>query len=151
VTPTRFPLAELVQEIGQDQGVVGENGFRLDSTLAADFAIDADRDQLYRVLGNLIRNARLAGARLGEIGATNGPAGVSITIKDDGPGIPEAVRPKLFQPFNTGRPGGTGLGLAIARDLVEAHGGRLRLVESGPEGTIFRIDLPLSGAIPAVR
>ncbi|MBM3534236.1 MAG: HAMP domain-containing histidine kinase [Alphaproteobacteria bacterium] len=151
VIPTRFPLADLVQEVGQDQGVVGEAGFRLNSTLAADFAIDADRDQLYRVLGNLVRNARLSGAKLGEIGATNGPGGVSITIKDDGPGIPEVVRPKLFQPFNTGRPGGTGLGLAIARDLVEAHGGRLRLVESGPEGTIFRIDLPLSGAIPAIR
>jgi len=151
VTPTRFPLGDLVQEIGQDQVVIGEEGFRLDFTCAANFTIDADRDQLYRVLGNLVRNARLAGARLGEIGATNGPGGVSITIKDDGPGIPEMVRPKLFQPFNTGRPGGTGLGLAIARDLVEAHGGRLRLVESGPEGTIFRIDLPLSGAIPAVR
>ena len=75
----------------------------------------------------------------------------SITIKDDGPGIPNAVRPRLFQPFNTGRPGGTGLGLAIARDLVEAHGGQLRLVESRPEGTIFRIDLPFAGATTTVR
>ncbi len=151
VKPSRFLLGDLVQEIGQDQVVVGEDGFRLDSTLAADFAVDADRDQLTRVLGNLIRNARLAGARLSEVGAAFGPAGASITVKDDGPGIPEIVRPKLFQPFNTGRPGGTGLGLAFARDLVEAHGGQLRLVESGPEGTIFRIDLPLAGAIPTVR
>lgn len=151
VTPARFALAELIQEIGQDQAVIGEDGFRLESTLVPDFVVDADRDQLHRVLGNLVRNARLAGAKLGEIGAANGPDGVSITIKDNGPGIAETVRPKLFQPFNTGRPGGTGLGLAIARDLVEAHGGRLRMVESGPEGTIFRIDLPFAGAIPAVR
>ena len=88
---------------------------------------------------------------LAEIGAVLGPGGISITIKDDGPGIPNAVRPRLFQPFNTGRPGGTGLGLAIARDLVEAHGGQLRLVESGPEGTIFRIDLPFAGATTTVR
>lgn len=151
VKPGRFLLVDLVHEVGQDTVVMGEEGFRLTTVLPPDFAVEADRDQLYRVLGNLVRNARLAGARLSEIGAARGPAGVSITIKDDGPGIPETVRPKLFQPFNTGRPGGTGLGLAIARDLVEAHGGEIRLVESGPEGTIFRIDLPVSGAIPAVR
>lgn len=151
VKPVRFPLSDLVQEIAQDQVVIGEDGFRLDSTLQPSFSVDADRNQLYRVLGNLIRNARLSGARLSEIGAVLGPAGISITVKDDGPGIPNAVRPRLFQPFNTGRPGGTGLGLAIARDLVEAHGGQLRLVESGPEGTIFRIDLPFAGATTAVR
>ena len=150
VTPARFRLADLVQEIGQDTAVMGEDGFRLESALASDFEIEADRDQLQRVLGNLVRNARLAGARLAEIGAALGPAGASITVKDDGPGIAEIVRPKLFQPFNTGRPGGTGLGLAIARDLVVAHGGEIRLVASGPEGTIFRIDLPASNAIRTV-
>ena len=98
----------------------------------------------------MVRNARLAGARLAEIGGAVGPESASITVKDDGPGIAETVRPKLFQPFNTGRPGGTGLGLAIARDLVVAHGGEIRLVESGPEGTIFRIDLPASNAIRTV-
>ncbi len=151
VRPARFPLPDLIQEIAQDQIVVGEEGFRLDSRLSPDFLVDADRNQLYRVLGNLIRNARLAGAHVSEIGAVLGPGVVSITIKDDGPGIPVGVRPRLFQPFNTGRPGGTGLGLAIARDLVEAHGGQLRLVESGPEGTIFRIDLPFAGATTAVH
>ena len=151
VRPARFALSELIQEIAQDQIIVGEEGFRLDSKLAADFLVDADRNQLYRVLGNLIRNSRLAGARLSEIAAVLGPDGVSITIKDDGPGIPVGVRPRLFQPFNTGRAGGTGLGLAIARDLVEAHGGRLRLVESGLAGTIFRIDLPFAGATTTVH
>ena len=150
VTPARFRLADLVQEIGQDTAVMGEDGFRLEPTLAPDFELEADRDQLQRVLGNLVRNARLAGARLAEVGAALGPAGASITVKDDGPGIAETVRPKLFQPFNTGRPGGTGLGLAIARDLVVAHGGEIRLVASGPEGTIFRIDLPASNAIRTV-
>ena len=150
VTPRRFHLADLVQEIGQDTAVMGADGFRLESVLTPDFEVDADRDQLHRVLGNLVRNARLAGARLAEIGAALGPAGVSITVKDDGPGIAETVRPKLFQPFNTGRPGGTGLGLAIARDLVVAHGGEIRLVATGLEGTIFRIDLPASNAIRTV-
>ena len=150
VRPSRFALADLVGDLAQDAAVMGGDGFRLETTVTPGFAIEADHDQLHRVLGNLVRNARLAGATLAEIGAAAGPAGVSVTVKDNGQGVPGPVRPRLFQPFNTGRPGGTGLGLAIARDLVEAHGGTIHLVASGPEGTIFRIDLPFAGAIPTV-
>ena len=66
-----------------------------------------------------------------------------IEISDSGPGIPPAVRERLFQPFaGTVRAGGTGLGLAISRELLQAHGGDILLVNTGPAGTRFRIVLP---------
>ena len=68
---------------------------------------------------------------------------VHIDVEDNGPGIPENVRARLFQPFATSaRPGGSGLGLAIARDLARAHGGDVTLVSTSARGTIFRVDIP---------
>ncbi|MBV9330676.1 MAG: ATP-binding protein, partial [Alphaproteobacteria bacterium] len=64
-------------------------------------------------------------------------------ISDNGPGLPSAVRERLFQPFvSSQRRGGSGLGLAIARELALGHGGDVALIASGPEGTLFRITLP---------
>ena len=66
-----------------------------------------------------------------------------IDVTDNGPGIAEPVQDKLFQPFATAtREGGSGLGLTIARDLARAHGGDITLVETGPGGTRFRVDIP---------
>jgi signal transduction histidine kinase len=68
---------------------------------------------------------------------------IAIEIADNGPGIPEKVRARLFQPFaGTARPGGTGLGLAIARDLARAHGGDIELISSDANGTRLRITIP---------
>jgi signal transduction histidine kinase len=67
---------------------------------------------------------------------------VSLTVTDNGPGIPEGLRARLFEPFVTGRVGGTGLGLAIVQRAVEAHRG-LVLVDSPPgRGTTFTVYLP---------
>jgi signal transduction histidine kinase len=64
-------------------------------------------------------------------------------VADNGPGIPEKVRERLFQPFaGTARPGGSGLGLVISRELARAHGGELSLVSTGAQGTTFRIEIP---------
>ncbi len=69
-----------------------------------------------------------------------------IDVVDNGPGIPEAVRPRLFEAFSSAaRKGGTGLGLAIARELAQAMGGTLELAATGPAGTTFRLVLPLPG------
>jgi signal transduction histidine kinase len=69
--------------------------------------------------------------------------GVVIDIADNGPGIPSAVRERLFQPFSgSTRSGGSGLGLAISRELIQAHGGELVLVSSGEKGTHFRLNVP---------
>jgi len=68
---------------------------------------------------------------------------VHIDVVDNGPGIPDSIHARLFQPFATAaRSGGSGLGLAIARDLARAHGGDIVLVATGAEGTVLRIEIP---------
>jgi signal transduction histidine kinase len=116
--------------------------------------VDAGRDQLIRVLGNLVRNAVQAlEAALGEdssraeghvrLSARRDGGVVTIEIADDGPGIPAQLRPRLFEAFQSAaKHGGVGLGLAIADDLIRAHGGGIRLRDSGPTGTVFEIRLP---------
>ena len=109
------------------------------------FQVDADPEQLYRILLNLIRNAAEAVEPGGAIrvSAERKAQRAFIDVTDNGPGIPEAVAQRLFQPFaRAARPGGTGLGLAISRDLARAHGGDLTLIETGPTGTRFRIEIP---------
>jgi signal transduction histidine kinase len=107
----------------------------------------ADRDQLQRVLENLVRNAREAiGEGPGEVRIRLSAQGreVQIDVEDDGPGIPDRVLPLLFEVFRSGgKAGGTGLGLAISREIVRAHGGDVVLVSTGPSGTRFRVRLPL--------
>jgi signal transduction histidine kinase len=145
----QFPLAPLVDEIGEtalagepaDKTVVFENA--IDTALL----IDADREQLYRILLNVIRNASDA-VKDREYGnvtvkAARDDKTVVIRICDNGRGIPETVRPKLFQPFAAStRSAGTGLGLAIARDLARAHGGDVVLESTDQAGTCFRVDIP---------
>jgi signal transduction histidine kinase len=111
---------------------------------AARVAIDAKA--LARVFVNLVQNAheaapggvrvRLSAARAGER--------VAVVVQDDGPGVPDAVRGRLFEPYFTTKTSGTGLGLAICRRLVEAHGGTIRLERSGPGATLFVLELPLA-------
>lgn len=110
--------------------------------------VDGDPDQLQQVLLNLLLNARDA---LDEAGGSivvqvrhDAAAGeVELCVHDDGPGVPEALRERIFEPFFSTKPvgRGTGLGLAVTRDLVRAHGGRLEL-ESRPGDTRFRVRLP---------
>jgi signal transduction histidine kinase len=109
--------------------------------------IDADPEQLFRILLNLLRNAAeaLRERTDGEIrvrAERRGPH-VAIDIADNGAGIPDSMREKLFRPFApSARAGGSGLGLAIARDLARAHGGDVTLVSTGAGGSRFRIDIP---------
>ena len=112
--------------------------------------VDADPDQLYRVIMNLCRNAKEAlesdpheaVVRRLAVAAERRGSVVRIVVSDTGPGVPEKVRQSLFQPFQGGgRPGGTGLGLAISAEIVRAHGGALVLVESAA-GATFEITIP---------
>ncbi|MGB0748600.1 MAG: sensor histidine kinase [Magnetospiraceae bacterium] len=122
----------------------GEERFRVMFDGLEDPEIEADRDQLARVVGNLSRNARDAGANGVQVTVHQVGPNVQIDVADDGPGMPEKARKNLFKPFaGSARKGGTGLGLVIAKDIVEAHGGTLNLTRTGPEGTLFRIEIPL--------
>lgn len=116
--------------------------------------LEADADLLHRIASNLILNAAQALDGRGLVAVTvgtaepgEGPASLGeepakLVIRDNGPGIPEAVRERLFEPFVTGRQGGSGLGLAIVQRAVAAHGGII-LVDTAPRaGTTFSIFLP---------
>ncbi len=139
---TRFRLGLLIGEVGSGLAVP-EHELAIASAIPAEFEVEADRDQLYRVLSNLARNAVEAGARQLRFAAARENGSVSIEVDDDGPGMPPEASENLFRPFfGSARPGGTGLGLAIARELMRAHGGDLALVASTGAGTVFRLTLP---------
>ena len=150
----KFMLGLLVDEVIESIAVDASNRIVLYNNVPPNLSADADRDQLFRVLTNLVRNAAQAieqreseGPNLTEgiitIKAWREGAVVTLNITDNGPGIPEHVRDRLFEAFQSAaRPGGTGLGLAIAADLVRAHGGQLWLTATGPEGTSFMLTLP---------
>lgn len=117
---------------------------------AAGRFIEGDRHELQRVFVNLIANAVDAGGGKARIecrtSVLEGDAPrVRVALSDDGPGIPEDVRERLFEPYFTTKSSGTGLGLAICRRIVEAHGGAIRLAASEPGGTVFELDFPVVG------
>ena len=138
-------LAPLVDEVGESLALRADGPVRWRNQVANGLSVDADRDQLFRVLVNLGRNALQAIEVDGEISvsAWREGSGILIDVADSGGGLSNAAREHLFEPFRGGaRAGGIGLGLAIARDLVRAHGGDIALVETGPRGTRFRLRLP---------
>ena len=139
-------LGELVEEVAAGLGLPRED-IATEIEVAESCEIRVDRDEMHRVLTNLMRNAIQAmpeGGRLtirAHTGAEIG--GIVIEIIDTGVGIPEKTRDSLFEPFVTsGGNGGTGLGLAIVREIMHRHGGDVRLAGTGPEGTSFALHLP---------
>lgn len=147
-------LAPLVAEVRDTLGLgAGEDGTGIGfvESVDRDLMVDADPDQLFRVLLNLCRNAvealrarapndvsrdqiRITGRREGAI--------VVIEVADTGPGVPERARAHLFEAFQGSvSRGGTGLGLAIAAELMQAHGGDLQLVP-GTIGATFQLRVP---------
>lgn len=148
------PLAAAV-EAAAEEARLTEDGVRLEAEIDPAEQVVADPDQLHRILANLMRNARQAIEQQPDR-ATPGVVRVSLTqadgaslvrLSDNGPGVPERARERLFQAFaGSTREGGAGLGLAIARELAQGHGGDLSLVSSSPEGAVFELRLP--GAAP---
>jgi signal transduction histidine kinase len=137
-------LALLVDEASEVARAPGRP-FGLVNRVPSGLLVQADRNQFFRVLANLLRNAADAGARSAVVSARAEHGTATIDLADDGPGLPDAVRATLFRPFaHSTRHDGAGLGLAIARDLMLAHGGAIALASSGPEGTVFRLTLPIA-------
>lgn len=117
---------------------------------AAETAV-LDRVQIEQVLFNLMRNAieAMAGSPRQDLTITTrrlGAETVEIRVADTGPGLPEAVRARLFEPFVTTRPNGLGIGLSICRSIVQAHGGCLSAEDNAGGGTVFRLTLPVQQA-----
>ena len=144
-----FRLKGLVEEVADSQGLPRDGQIAFVADMEESLRIDADRDHLFRVLSNLMRNAAQAietadGTVSGEIRVKAHREGrkVIVDVQDDGPGVPAKARENLFKAFQAStKKGGTGLGLVIASELVQAHGGTLAFVESAT-GAIFRIELP---------
>lgn len=135
-------LAELAQEL---EPRCAERGVVVDWAGAADCTVAADAQKLRRALGNIIVNAAEATGQGGTVAvrAECDPQGVTIRIADNGPGIPEAIRGRIFEPFVThGKDHGTGLGLAITQAVIEAHGGRVEAANRPDGGAVFTIWLP---------
>lgn len=150
----RLSVKDIVNEVIDSAVLQTSSRIVLYNNVPASIIADADREQLGRILTNLTRNAIQA---LEAVQAENphAPDGsvtmrawregsvISIEVKDNGPGVPEQVRDKLFEPFQSAaRPGGTGLGLAIAAELVRAHGGEIALQATGGTGTSFLLTIP---------
>lgn len=146
---TRFDLRALAEEAGAVLPASVEGKAQWNNRIEEGLELEADRDQLFRVLVNLGQNAVQAGASSIEVAARRSDGMVAITIRDNGPGLPPRARENLFEPFaGSARPGGSGLGLAISRELMRAHGGDIRLVRSTGEGTEFELDLPIHAERP---
>lgn len=111
--------------------------------------LSGDADALGRAVRNLLDNAERHAARRVTVAVTEDGDSIRIVVTDDGPGVPEDDRDRIFERFaraDASRArdgGGRGLGLAIARDIVAAHGGTLSLVDS-PQGATFVLELPQS-------
>jgi signal transduction histidine kinase len=147
------PLASAAQAAASDAGLSAD-GVPLVYELEDGLVADADPEQLHRILVNLFRNAREAieGARrpAGRIrlAGERHERNVHLRIIDNGPGLPDRVRQRLFQAFaSSGRSGGAGLGLAISRELARAQGGDLELLQSDAEGTVFQLTLPVGDGV----
>ena len=152
--PERKPilLQPLVEEVHETLGLGPDASIRWISAVERGLMVEADYDQLFRILVNLSRNAvqalesratccdpgrdqiRITGRREGAV--------VVVEVSDTGPGFSEKARAHLFEAFQgSTRTGGAGLGLAIAAELVRAHGGDIRLVE-GTIGATLRLTIP---------
>ncbi len=146
-----IPIEPVVVEVRESAGLASDASIAWISAIERGLSIDADPDQLFRVLLNLVRNAAqalegrprsdAAALQIRITGRREGSVAI-IEVSDTGPGVPAKAREHLFEAFQTsGRPGGSGLGLAIAAELVRAHGGDTHLVE-GTIGATFRIVIP---------
>ena len=140
-----FSLKGLVDDIGAAAGLPADGRIAWRNEVVEDLCVNADREQMFRVLLNLGRNSVQAMDGTGEIRVTaeRDQDKITIDFADSGPGLSAEARKHLFEAFaGASRAGGTGLGLVIARDLLRGHGGDIRLLKSSTAGTTFRLELP---------
>ncbi len=147
IVPVKQLVIEVCELLGIDE--VGVHGVEAVNMVPDDLLVDADPDQLFRIIANLMRNSVqalashdgpvkriiLTGGRLGSV--------TVISVEDTGPGLPQKARENLFAAFRgSTRADGTGLGLAIAHELVTLHGGTIESREDRERGAHFEIRIP---------
>lgn len=142
------------RSIDSVRGMADAMGVRVALAPGAAAALSGDLDRLIQVVVNLLSNAVKFSPRGETVEVTAEPVGriIRLSVRDHGPGIPEAFRARIFDKFaqadasDTRQRGGTGLGLAISREIAERHGGRLWFESVLGEGATFHLDLPMSAA-----
>ncbi len=148
------PIAAVVHETAEAVRALPDASGAQVEVVVPDSAVVAPADPsklrqaLYNLLANAVQNGGDGVHVRVEVARTLDE--VRIRVVDDGPGVPEELRPRLFEPFVTARTGGTGLGLAISRRIAERHGGRLTLEPNRPggRGAAFSLVLPLAAEEP---
>ena len=143
----RFFVRELIDDLVTQESLAPDSAIKVQFLVTCNVSeMRADPEQLYRVLQNLIRNARqafLASNGKIELVADENDTNWTITIRDNGPGLPPKALEHLFHPFSGGtKREGSGLGLAIAHELIAGHGGKLELRDNSEQGACFQITLP---------
>jgi two-component system, NtrC family, sensor histidine kinase HydH len=152
ISPVRMPIAELFERVVNATGEeVSAKQVRMERPANRELdAIDinVDPDLMTQVLVGLVDNAVEAVATGGEIKleVSASDRQIELSVADSGPGVPAELRGRVFEPFFTTRAAGIGLGLAIARQIVEAHGGSIRVGQSISGGARFSVILPAAGS-----
>ena len=139
----------ILEVIALTRTEAANNGVSVRTQLAEGLPlVQGDRVQLQQVVLNLIINAIEAMRDVGEeerellISTRNEPDGVSVEVRDSGPGFAPETLERVFEGFYTTKPGGMGMGLSICRSIIEAHGGRLWAIPCEPQGALFQFTIP---------
>jgi len=141
-------INDVVDDVIQGEELASDGSVTFVDDVPLTFTMRHDKEQMFRVIGNLVRNARQAIEATSKPGTITVSAGETdtdwtINVTDTGPGLPPKARENLFTPFEGGvRKGGTGLGLVIAAELMRGHGGGLELTRTDETGTSFTLFLP---------
>jgi signal transduction histidine kinase len=142
-------LRAIIDEVFESVSLIAEPHVTLNNNVENSISIDADKEQLIRILTNLARNSVQALETCNShdktllVEAARHECSTIVTLSDNGPGIPISIRSKVFEAFQTSaRAGGTGLGLAISAELVQAHGGTILVEKTDDDGTIFKVTIP---------
>ena len=147
----RAPLKEAAELVATELASRG-GGLEVDLP-DAQLEVVADSGQVKRMVLNLLRNAADAGDRV-RLKGTFSNGEVIVSVRDNGPGVPESLQGRIFQPFVTSKERGAGLGLAIVAGVARAHDGRVELVVgdgASGNGAEFRLYLPGSEVFPVAR
>lgn len=151
-SPAPTNMHGLLEDAAFDARLAGHPTIIFNNRLPDDLVLDVDGGQMGRAMLNLLKNAREAlenaASNIADpvvsVSTVSTESDITISVTDNGPGLPPKARENLFVAFQgSARAGGTGLGLAIAREIVEAHGGQL-LFKDQPSGTRFDIVLPMA-------
>jgi signal transduction histidine kinase len=148
--PVPLDLADLSRKVTDLlRGRASDLGVALEVATAGPVPVQADPTLVHIIITNLVGNAlealsgdHLPQPRVRVVVERRGPSAV-LCVQDNGPGVAARIRPRLFEPFVTGKPSGVGIGLALSRNIARAHGGDLALEEGGP-GATFLLTLPLA-------